>query len=152
MAALATLTTTTLASSVSSSDTSVNLVSTYGVVPGLFLYCEQELMKVVSLGLGTSVNVQRGQEGTASQAHASTAVVTIGRGDQFYFSNPVGAAPSVQLVSPWINVLTGEQWTAQGDETGPSPVLYWARTQYVHAVGALGVRTTTSEPSSTTTV
>lgn len=152
MSALATLATTTLAAPVSSSDSLVKLTSTSGVVPGIYLYCEQELMQVDRLDANGYAIVRRGQSGTASQPHVSTAVVTIGRGDQFYFVNPFGTPPSVQLVSPWINVLTGEQWTAQGDETGLSPNLYWAKTQYVHSTGALGVRSSIAEVSTTTNV
>jgi hypothetical protein len=152
MSALATLTTTTLAAAVSSSDSRVQLTSIAGVVPGIFLYCEQELMLVEGMSIGTEVLVQRGVEGTSGQAHSSLDPVTIGRGDQFYQTNPFGGAPAVQLVSPWINVLTGEQWTAQGDETGLTPNLYWARTQYARSIGAFGVRQSIPEVSATTLV
>ena len=152
MSALATLATTTLAAAVSSSESRVSLTSTSGVVPGVCLYCEQELMTVDRLdGNGVAI-VQRGEDGTAARAHTSLAPVTIGRGDQFYQTNPFGAAPAVQLVSPWINVLTGEQWTAQGDETGLSPNLWWARTEYTHTVGALGVRSSVPATSAVTNV
>lgn len=150
MPALATLTTTTLVTPVSSSDTSIQLTSTSGIIPGLFLYCDMELMRVTGLGLGTWVNVRRGMDGTAGSAHASLQPVTIGRGDQFYRSNPVGAPPPSVLVSPWINVLTGEQWTPQGDETGPNAARWWARTEYTHGIGALGVRTDVGAASAVT--
>lgn len=153
MSALATLATTTLAAPVSSSDSSVSLASVSDVVAGQFLYCEQELMKVISVDYGgLTARVTRGAHGTAGKAHTSLAVVTIGRGDQFYDTNPFGAPPIVQLVSPWINVLTGEQWTAQGDENPLGPNLYWARTQWVHQPAGLGARTVASEVSSITTV
>ncbi len=151
MAALATLNSTSLVTPAGSSDSAVQLLSTSGVTPGLRLYADQELMAVVSLGLGTWVNVQRGVDGTAGQAHASgTAPVYIGRADQFYSSNPVGAPPTEVLVTPWINVMTGEQWTPQGDETGPNVARWWAKTEYTHSVGAFGNRTETSAVSEQT--
>lgn len=152
MSALATLTTTTLATDVSSSDSLVKLTSTSGVVPGVCLYCEQELMTVDRLDGNGFAIVHRGDEGTAARAHTSLAPITIGRAHQFYQTNPFGAAPAVQLVTPWINVLTGEQWTAQGDETGLSPNLWWARTEYTHTVGALGVRSSVPAASSVTNI
>lgn len=151
MAALATLSTTTLVYPVSSSDASLVLTSVTNVLPGLCLYLDAELCCVVSVGLptnnGTNVNVLRGTNATAATAHNSMTPVTIGRGDQFYQSNPVGAAPAAPLVTPWINVLTGEQWTVQGDEAGSAAAPYWARTEYVHAIGAMGVRSSTGAAS-----
>jgi len=150
MAALATLTTTTLVNPVSSSESMLILTSVTGIVPDLYLYADRELMKVTSIGItstaGTQVYVRRGADGTAGAPHHSGALVTIGRGDQFYMTNPVGAATASPLVNPWINVLTGEQWTVQGDDAAP----YWARTEYVHTVGAFGVRSSVATTSDTT--
>lgn len=146
MAALSTLQATTLAAPVSSSDSSVTLASGTGVRPGLSLYFDRELVTVVSCGIGTACNVLRGQGGTASKPHVMGTPVTIGRGDQFYDTNPAGAAIGA-LVTPWINVLTGEQWTIQGDESGPNAAPWWALTQYTHGTGALGVRTDVAAPS-----
>ncbi len=151
MAALATLATTLLVNPVASSDSSVQLTSLDGVLPGLCLYADRELMIVVSLGLGTSVNVLRGQSGTASTPHASQSVVTIGRGDQFYDTNPAGLPVQPVLVSPWINVLSGEQWFYQGDETGANAgAAYWQRTLHTRGIGSLGVRTDSTGQATTT--
>lgn len=151
MPALVTLTTTTLTTRVNAADSSVNLASTTGVLPGYRLYVDQELLGVLRLGLNTSVDVVRGVDGTAATAHASSQTVTIGQGDQFYLSDPVGPPPSEVLVTPWINVLTGAQWTAQGDETGPNvQARWWARTEHTHGTGALGVRTDVAAASVTT--
>jgi hypothetical protein len=147
VAATVTLSTTTLSAAVSASDGAFTLASTSGIVPGVRLFLDRELIAVVSLGLGTSVNVRRGQHGTAAQAHASGSTVTIGRADQFYESDPQGLPPDVVLVSPWINVLTGAQWTAQGDESGPGlKARYWQQTVVTPAIGDLGIRVTSSTP------
>lgn len=146
-----TLSTTTLSASVGPLDQAVNLASTSGVLPGYRLYIDRELMRVLSIGVGTWVNVQRGVDGTATTSHASSATVTIGQADQFYSQDPTGPPPSEVPVTPWINVINGTQWTAQGDETGANlQARWWAKTETVHGVGALGVRTATSAASDTT--
>lgn len=148
MAALVTLSTTTLSADVDPNDQVVTLGSTSGVLPGMRLYVDQELMGVVTLGVGTSVTVARGLDGTATTRHASSRTVTIGQASQFYGSDPIGPPPAALLVSPWINVRSGAQWTAQGDESGPDAAArWWARTEHTHAVGAFGVRTDTADAS-----
>lgn len=143
-----TLATTTLAASVDPLDQAVTLVSSSGVVPGMRLYVDRELMAVVSLGVGTVVNVLRGVGGTATAAHSSSALVTMGTPDQFYMQDPVGPPPADVLVSPWINVVNGIQWVSQGDDTGPGQsARWWAPLQVTHDVGPLGVRTAVSAPS-----
>jgi hypothetical protein len=53
--------------------------------------------------------------------------------------------PDPVLVSPWINVVTGTQWTAQGDEAGPGAGgRWWQPTVTSRDAGALGIRTVTS--------
>jgi len=147
---MVTLATTTLLVQAVVTDSAVQVASTAGITPGLRLYIDQELMAVVSLGIGTSVNVLRGVDGTATAAHASSATVTIGRADQFYTQDPIGP-PLIVEVTPWINVVTGTQWTPQGDTTGPNAsAQWWAKMETTHAVGALGVRTAVSAASEVT--
>jgi len=146
MAATVTLATTTLIADVSPGDTAVQVLSTSGILPGLRLCIDSELMTVVSLGVATSVNVLRGRDGTAAQFHDTPGLVTIGRGDQFYEQDPVGTPPAIVLVSPWINVRTGTQWTAQGDELGSGAGRWWQATVTTHDIGPLGVRTLTVTP------
>ncbi len=155
MAATTTLTSTTLPVAVGATDGSLPLVSTSGIVPGVRLYLADsvasrgELCAVISLGIGTSVNVRRGADGTASAAHAAGTTVTIGRADQFYEADPVGMPPPAVLVSPWINVRTGAQWLAQGDEAGAGTALrFWQQVAVTVTPGALGVRVVTQTPSS----
>jgi hypothetical protein len=142
MAATVTLSSTTLNASCAASDTQVQLTSTTGVVPNTRLWIDRELLAVIDLGIGTWVLVRRGVDGTAAGPHGSMAVVTLGRADQFFQDDPVGLPPSPIQVSPYINVLNGKMWIAQGDETGPNAAgQYWQDVTTVRGVGALGERT-----------
>lgn len=149
MAATVTLTQTTLLAPCGANDTAVTLSSTSGVLPGVRLFMDRELLTVVNVGIGTTVNVLRGVDGTASAPHAGASVVTIGRGDQFYDSDPVGMPPASPAVSPWINIRTGVNWLAQGDEDGPGVnARFWQAIVNTPSAGALGVRATTQSPTS----
>ena len=108
-------------------------------------------MSVVSLGLGTSVNVRRGVDGTASAAHPQMATVWIGRADQFYSMDPVGQPPASIPVSPYINAANGSVWFAQGD-SGPAAlsVRWWQQQVASKTVGALGVITPSTDISAST--
>jgi hypothetical protein len=145
MAALATLNTTTLATRVGPLDGAIQVASAAGLLPGTRLFHGRELMQVISLGVGNWVNVRRGVDGTVTGPHPSSATLTIGRADQFYSQDPVNPPPSEILVSPWINVLTGDEWTAQGDEAGPGlEARLWTKTVNTPSIGALGVRVVTT--------
>jgi hypothetical protein len=145
MAATVTLSTTTLAQQVSASDTIFKLASTSGLIPGVRLYLDRELVTVVDINPDSSVDVARGVDGSAGSAHAYGSIVTIGRADQFYSSDPIGLPPNELPVSPWINVLTGAVWTAVGDESGSGlGARLWAQQTTTSTVGALGVRVTTT--------
>jgi hypothetical protein len=148
VAATVTLATTTLLANIAASDGQVQLGSTSGVLPGVRLFIDGELMTVLSLGLGTSVNVQRGHGGTATAAHGSNQTVYIGRADQFYMNDPVGVPPTPELVSPWINTLANRIWLARGDEVGlGAGARWWQQVTTTYDVGALGVRTATQSPT-----
>lgn len=156
MPATVTLATTTLQESVSATQQQIKVASSTGLTEGIRLYIDKELMSTVSVGITagnyTQVNVRRGVDGTIATAHSSTATITIGRGDQFYHSDPVGAPPLAVLVSPYINVITGTIWYAQGDATETGEVVRWwqqVTTTYSDG-GAFGVRTTTSDPTAST--
>lgn len=150
MPALTTLATTTLLAPVTVSDSCISLSSTSGITPGVRLYIDRELMTVLRAD-PNGTYVSRGHGGTATSAHGTSATVTIGRADQFYMDNPVGVPPVPPLVTPWVNVITGEQWIAQGDETGGQVTdRYWAKLNTSRQVGALGVRQSTIDPTSAT--
>jgi hypothetical protein len=144
------LSSTTFATTVEPSDTLVNLASTSGIVPGVLLYCDRELLAVDRLtGIGTQAIVRRGQDGTAATRHATNATVWIGRGDQFYSSTPTGLPPAILPVYPYIDVRTGVIWVAQGDETGVGNAgRIWAAVTIAMVPGSLGnAQTVTTTPS-----
>lgn len=150
MQATTTLATTAFLSTVGASDTQVNLASTSGIVPGVFLYANREAFKVVALtGVGNYVAVLRGRDGTATQPHGTGETVYIARGDQLYQSDPMGLPPAAIPVNPYINVLTGALWTVQGDDVGPQAnARSWQPITTTQSAGSLGVRvTTTTTPS-----
>lgn len=74
------LATTTLASAVLVSDTSIVVASATSLAPGRLLIVDQELMRVTAgyVNASTTVPVLRGQDGTAAKAHVITANVTHG--------------------------------------------------------------------------
>jgi len=151
MPATVTLSTTTLQASVGAGDRQILVASTSGLIPGVRLWVDTELMSVVSLGVGNWVNVLRGESGSAAQHHDSGVTITIGQPHQFYSTDPVGAPPEAIPVSPYINVINGTVWYAQGDAlpTGQSQ-RWWQKQTATYGVGALGVRTVTLEPTSST--
>ena len=153
MSATVTLSATTLARSCGATDDRVQVASVSGLLPGMFLFVDRELMHYISThvvgDIGTWILVRRGASGTAASAHAGGAPITYGRGDQFYSTDPVGAPPAVIPVSPYINVLTGDIWVMQGDEI-PGGQRWWAKYVDTHDTGALGVRTDTRGASSVT--
>lgn len=151
MPATVTLATTTLAETLDASADRVKLASTAGVLPGIRLYVDGELMTVRALGVDPWVLVIRGQGSTRSQPHASALTVYIGRGDQFYDKDPVGRPPAAIEVSPWINLRNGNVWFAQGD-TDPSATAdrWWQLALTTYDQGPLGVRVKTSDPIAST--
>lgn len=89
--------------------------------------------------------------GTAPSEHSSTALVTIGRPDQFYSVDPFGSPGSVIAVSPYINTLNGKVWYAQGDALPlNSTVRYWQEVTGTYGTASLGILTQTTSPTSST--
>jgi len=152
MPATVTLGSTTLSQPVSASDSQIQVSSTSGLTVGTHLFCEGELVAVVSLGADPAiVRVRRGVGGTTALDHDSSAPVWIGRGDQFFSRDPVGSPPEAPLVSPWINVVNGTVWFAQGDsEPSGQTYRWWQKQETTWAQGALGIRTSESNPTSST--
>jgi hypothetical protein len=146
-----TLSTTTLSEGVGRSNGAVKVASTSGLTPGIRLFIEGELMEVVSLGIDPWVNVLRGRDGTAGTEHDSGATIYIGRADQFYSIDPVGSPSEVISVSPYINTTNGSIWFAQGNSSPRNEVRRWWQKQSVtFGQGALGRRTRTYDPTSST--
>ena len=146
-----TLSTTTLSKAVGPSEQQVKVASTTGVLSGLMLFIEGELMEVTSLGVDTWVNVLRGRDGTAGAAHDSDSTIYIGRADQFYQADPHGAPPEAIPVSPHINVVDGGVWFARGD-TFPEGQSnrWWQKQSTTYTEGPLGVRVETLDPTAST--
>ena len=151
MPATVTLSSTTLATGTGASDKQIKVSSTSGLTAGIRLFIERELMSVVSLGVGTWVNVLRGVDGTAATAHPIAATAWIGRADQFYQTDPVGRPPMSPPVSPHINVRNGVVWFAQGD-AGPDGLSnrWWQQQEVTHEVGPLGILRVSTDVSAST--
>lgn len=147
MPATVTLSSTTLKTAAGASDKQIQVSSTSGLIPGIHLFADGELMSVVSLGIGTWVNVLRGVGGSAATAHPAMATVYVGRADQFYSTDPVGKPAASVLVSPWINVRNGAVWFAQGD---PDGVRWWQKQEAAHSAGPLGIQAVALDPSAST--
>lgn len=152
MPASVTLPTTTLTFWIGPQDLSLKLASGSGVRPGLCLWIDRELMTVVALpDANNIVKIKRGQGGTAPSEHSSTALVTIGRPDQFYTTDPVGAPGTVIAVSPYINTFNGKVWYAQGDALpNNQTVRWWQEVTGSYGTSSLGILTQTSSPTSST--
>jgi len=149
MSATVTLSTTTLGSQAKAGESEIKVASTTGLVPGVRLFVDRELMSVVGLLVDPWVKVLRGVDGTAASVHSTGATVTIGDADQFYASDPTGSPPEVIPVSPYINVTTGDFWFAQGDELPVGETnRWWQKQATTRTTGFLGVRTTTQDPAS----
>ena len=154
MPATVTLSTTTLTFQVEPLETEVTLASVSGVLPGMRLFVDKELMAVTDLVDGTSrVQVRRGVDGTPATRHSSSATVTLGDSDQFYAQDPVGVPDSAFPVSPYINALNGKVFFAQGDVAqfqGQPVNRWWQEVTTTYGQGALGVRYSESNPTSST--
>lgn len=120
-----TLTSTTLSAAVAATGLYVPLASLSGVRVGSVLVCGREALIVTGLeALG--VRVTRGQASTPAEAHPSGATVYVGAAADFYTRDPIGVPPSPVLVTPWINVRTGDVWTVVDGawtRTAPSPLV-----------------------------
>lgn len=151
MPATETLATTSLVAPIGTSDTVICVASPTGVVKGMGLWVDKELMRVIGpdvvANTGYCFKVRRGSSGTIASAHFGGATVTIGRGDQFYFSDPTGQPPLAVPVSPWINTANGKVWVAQGDDVNGNANRWWQEVTTTYGVGALGVLTTDTNPN-----
>lgn len=134
------------------------LAATGRLTPGLRLYVDKESMSIVSFRLSgvaaaNPVRVRRGQDGTGAGKHANGATVWIAQPHQLYSTDPSGLPPTELLVSPWINVLTGDVFFARGDAVGAGATTnlrHWVKQATTWSEGALGVVTVTSDPTAST--
>lgn len=149
MPATVTLSSTTLADGINDSATRISVASTSGLIPGLRLYIEGELLTVLRLDVDPWVFVTRGVDGTSSSAHSAGALAYIGRADQFYSGPPVGRPQNAIPVSPYIDVINGKVYFAQGDASATQS-RWWQLQTSIPGTTSLGVRTTTLDPTVST--
>jgi hypothetical protein len=89
-------TTTTLSGAVAIDQNSIKVASATGFSQGLLLKVDQEFMEVAAdYSSGTTINVLRGREGTATQVHATSANVIVGLSTDWQ-----AAAPAVTVAYP----------------------------------------------------
>jgi hypothetical protein len=92
------------------------------------LSIDREAMLVLALN-GTFVTVARGQNATAALPHVSGAVVFAGSPDWFYSGSPSGSCTTAStLVTPYVNILTGQQWLCSTLSLGWAPG--WQNTSF----------------------
>lgn len=140
-----TLATTTFATPVRAGDNFINLASTTGIIPGIFLFANREVMKVEFLtGIGNNAKVLRGLEGTETRAHSMADTIYIAPGYQLFETDPTGLPPAATFVNPHINVKNGIVWVVQGDDVGGGTAnRTWQQVTSTQTIGSLGVRVDT---------
>lgn len=148
MPATETLNTLTVLSNLSAGDGSVLVSDTSNLFPGVRVFYDGELMSVVRVGISSNVDVLRGVDGSRAVPHVSGGTAYVGRADQFYSMNPHGRPNDSPLVSPYINVVNGTVWLAQGDTLPPGlGQRWWQQVTTTYGSGAMGITTTTVEPT-----
>ena len=104
------LATTTLSSAVAVADTDIVVASATSVAAGRIVLVDGEFMQVLqSYTSGTTVGVLRGQNGTATAAHAASANVTHGDATDFTV-----AAPGTANLKPGLIAFTTTSYSAAG--------------------------------------
>lgn len=104
---------TTLSANLGATDTTVSLTATTSVAAGQFAFVDRELMRVNSVDTTAgTMNVQRGQGGTAAAAHDNTERIFITAGGDYRTTDPDYGADCTRgvgqaAVSPWINTRNG---------------------------------------------
>lgn len=120
-----TMTQTTVSVAVAQNATSVTVASATGISAGHLLLIDREALRVVAVS-GTTLNVSRGQEGTAAGAHAVGAVVYAGIPSAFARGEVAGACTSTaepflpKVVLPTGNVYqcSAGNWEEIGSRVG----------------------------------
>lgn len=110
-----TLTQTTITALINASQNFIPVASATGITTSqnttaTILYIDGEEMVVVGVS-GTQIHVTRGAGGTPAAGHASGAMVLAGNPTYFYNHDPQGACvPGSVLSTPYVNVISGNQW------------------------------------------
>jgi hypothetical protein len=152
MPAFATLASTTLAEGCDGASTRIKLTSTTGLTGTVSrIWCGGELMKFERVDISPWVIVRRGVDGSKASPHASGEAIYIGQADQFFYGPPAGRPDATVLVSPYIDVVNGNVYFAQGDTTPTATANRWWQIQTTtRTSGPLGVQTSTLDPTSST--
>jgi hypothetical protein len=103
-------TTTTLSAAVAVNDTTIVVASAAGFAAGSMVLIDGEMLKVVQTYIsGTTVGVLRGQNGTVTAGHVSTANVTVGLGSDF-----ADATAQTYSTYPTVRARTITSYSAAG--------------------------------------
>lgn len=149
MAAVNTLTNGNLPTAIGPFDARVPTENITGLATGVFLWVDQELLKVIAVQQNGVVHVQRGQAGTSASAHASGAITwLVPTGDMVYDQDPKGPPPLEPYVVPYINAQLGRMFWPVGDETGPGAGnRTWQIVTATPGFGSLGIRAVLNFPT-----
>ena len=106
------LTTTTLSSAVGQTDVSIVVASATGFAAGSLVRVDGEFMQVAKNYVsGTTIPVQRGQDGTVQTTHKASANVNVGLASDF--ANPPGQVP-LAVTNPLTPALPIYSYSAAG--------------------------------------
>lgn len=137
------LNSTTLSVSLTDAAKAPVLASTTSIAVGDLLVIDREALAVLGL---SPLRVLRGAAGTAAVSHAAGATVYTGAPSRFQSVDPFGIPPP-DVVTPWINLRTGDVWIAQGATVGPGVnARTWQLQVITRSIGALGVPVVTTTP------
>lgn len=117
-AAQTVMTNTTLAANLSETDTAMRVTSATSFTVGRYVWIDNEAAQITSIS-GTLIGIERGQLGTAAQAHDNAEMVLTGVNNHFQQRDPSFGADCTRgagdaSYSPFINVLNGIAWNCQG--------------------------------------
>lgn len=149
MPATVTLAQATLAEQCDASQTIIKVSSTAGMLAGMYLFIDGELMRFTRTTIDPWIEVRRGADCTAGLPHGYGAVIYFGQPHQFYKQDPVGKPAAAIPVSPYINVQNGKIWFAQGDPSTAS-TRWWQPQTTSYSIGPLGVRVSSVDITAST--
>jgi hypothetical protein len=113
------LTRTTLSSACGAGDTKISLTALTGLLAGMVIKCDGELMLVTSAYAGVNpVAVIRAQQGTYASAHPITAGVIFGLASDEAWSTP---APQTVTQFPMVRARLQASYSAAGAIANPTP-------------------------------
>lgn len=107
---------TTLSVAQTAGSNTLTVASTTGITvtnntTSTLVYVDRELETVIAIS-GKQLTVARGASGTRAAPHASGTMALSGNPTYFFQSDPSGSCgpAGTQLATPYVNVISGEQW------------------------------------------